>query len=162
MIYSEKLQISNSEKQRIEKAVKKLKHEAHKKVDDLFHNLHDEVFEKIDCLQCANCCKTTSPIFRDVDIKRLAKHFRMKDQQFISTYLKLDEDGDHVLQTSPCPFLMDDNYCSVYDQRPNACKEYPHTDRKKVQAILNLTHKNAEICPAVADIFRGIIKAVKI
>ena len=121
-------------------------------MDDQFHELHEEVFEEIDCLACANCCKTTSPIFRDKDIERLASHFRIKPGEFIDKYLHLDNDQDYVLNSSPCPFLMDDNYCSVYEDRPRACREYPHTDRKKMTGILNLTYKNTLVCPAVLEI----------
>ena len=32
-----------------------------KKVLKLLPELHDAAFEKIDCLQCANCCKNYSP-----------------------------------------------------------------------------------------------------
>ena len=123
-----------------------------KEVDQQFHSLHTEVFKKIDCLACANCCKTTSPIFRDVDIKRISKHLRMKENQFISSYLKMDEESDYVLQSSPCAFLGDDNYCSIYEVRPLACREYPHTDRKNIVQILGITEKNTLVCPAVAKI----------
>ena len=125
-------------------------------VDNLFHEAHDEVFEEIDCLKCANCCKTTSPIFRDVDIKRLAKRLKVSVSQFIDSYLHMDDEGDYVLNSSPCVFLQDDNKCEVYEDRPLACREYPHTDRKKMKQILNLTLKNTEICPAVARIFERI------
>ena len=54
---------------------KRLKLKQPRDLDQQFHNLHDEVFEKIDCLACANCCKTTSPIFYEKDIERLSKHF---------------------------------------------------------------------------------------
>jgi hypothetical protein len=162
MIYSNKLEKARSEKARIEKAIKKLKSEQTKKVDDLFHTLHDEAFDEIDCLKCANCCKTTSPLFRVVDIERLSKHLKIREQQFTETYLKIDEDGDYVFKSAPCPFLMEDNYCSVYEARPNACREYPHTDRKKMQQILKLTATNAQICPAVAQMFQGIFSKLKI
>jgi Fe-S-cluster containining protein len=125
-------------------------------VDKVFQRLHDEAFEKIDCLQCANCCKTTSPIFYQRDIERLAKHFRIRPSEFIEQYLHIDEDNDYVLNFTPCPFLGDDNYCSVYESRPTACREYPHTDRKRVQQIFNLTLKNASVCPAVFDILENI------
>lgn len=125
-------------------------------VDKVFQRLHDKAFEKIDCLQCANCCKTTSPIFYQRDIERLAKHFRIRPSEFIEQYLHIDEDNDYVLNSAPCPFLGDDNYCSVYDSRPTACREYPHTDRKRVQQIFNLTLKNASVCPAVFDILENI------
>ena len=136
--------------------IKKLKRVKRNNLDDVFHSEHDTVFEKIDCLSCANCCKTTSPIFRDSDIKKLAKRFRVKTHEFINSYLKMDADGDHVLRTAPCPFLWDNNECSVYEDRPLACKEYPHTNRKNMYQILDLTKKNTEICPAVCNIIENI------
>lgn len=137
-----------------------LKKKDPRKVDDLFHQLHEEVFEEIDCLTCANCCKTTSPIFYDADIERLAKHLRMKPVEFADQYLKVDEDGDQVLKTAPCPFLGYDNYCSVYESRPKACREYPHTDRKKMVQIMELTHKNTQVCPAVFGIVERLKKII--
>lgn len=137
-----------------------LKKKDPRKVDDAFHTLHEEVFEEIDCLTCANCCKTTSPIFYDTDIERLAKSLRIKAVDFAAKYLKVDEDGDQVLQSSPCPFLDSDNYCSVYDARPKACREYPHTDRKKMVQILELTHKNTQVCPAVFEIVDRLRKII--
>jgi Fe-S-cluster containining protein len=121
-------------------------------LDALIHGMHDEIFERLDCLTCANCCKTTSPIFRPVDIDRIAKHLRMKAADFTDTYLRVDEDDDFVLQKSPCAFLDEQNYCTIYDVRPLACREYPHTDRKNMHQILDLTYRNTLICPAVAEI----------
>lgn len=120
-------------------------------VDDAFHQLHEEVFEELDCLTCANCCKTTSPIFYQTDIERVAKALRMKPGDFIETYLRVDEDNDFVLKSAPCPFLDSENYCTVYDSRPRACREYPHTDRKKMIQITELTFKNTLVCPAVLE-----------
>lgn len=128
-----------------------LKKRDSRKVDDVFHTMHEEVFETIDCLACANCCKTTSPIFYQNDIERVAKSLRMKPGDFIDKYLRVDEDKDYVLKSSPCPFLGTDNYCSVYDDRPKACREYPHTDRKKMVQITDLTYKNTLVCPAVFE-----------
>jgi uncharacterized protein len=128
-----------------------LKKKDPRKVDDLFHALHEEVFEEIDCLTCANCCKTTSPIFYQTDIERVAKALRLKPGEFIEKYLRIDEDKDYVLKSSPCPFLDQDNYCKVYDDRPKACREYPHTNRKKMIQIMDLTYKNTMVCPAVLE-----------
>ncbi len=127
-----------------------------KKLDELFHGEHKNVFKKTDCLSCGNCCKTTSPIFRDVDIQRLAKHLRLTEQKLIATYLHKDDEEDYVLNSSPCAFLGTDNYCSVYEFRPLACREYPHTDRKNMFQILDLTQKNRFICPAVNSIIENI------
>lgn len=134
------------------KLLQKLRKAKPKLVDDAFHAAHQEVFKKMDCLSCANCCKTTSPIFRDADIRRISKELRMKPSQFQETYLRLDEENDFVLKSSPCAFLGADNYCTIYEFRPLACREYPHTDRKNMQQILDLTLENTLICPAVAQI----------
>lgn len=130
----------------------KLKKKPPKNLDVVMQQLHEEEFQQTDCLKCANCCKTTGPLFTDKDIERIAKHFKMKPQQFIDTYLQIDEDKDYVLQSVPCTFLGADNYCSIYEVRPKACREFPHTDRKKFQQISNLTLKNVAICPAAFNI----------
>mgnify|MGYP000010387066 CR=1 FL=1 len=82
----------------------------------------------------------------------MAKRLRLKTADFEARYLRLDEDGDWVLRQLPCPFLESDNACSIYEDRPKACREYPHTDRVKQVQILDLTAKNALICPAVGEI----------
>ena len=131
----------------------KLKKKNPKRLDLLMQELHDEEFAKTDCLACANCCKTSSPIFTDKDVSRIAKHFRMKEVNFISQYLQRDEDDFMVLQQAPCTFLDEnDNTCTIYDVRPKACAEYPHTNRKKFIQLTNLTLKNTEICPAALNI----------
>ncbi len=137
----------------------KLKKRTPKRLDLVMQELHNAEFEKTDCLTCANCCKTTSPIFTEKDIQRISKHLRMKERVFISTYLELDSDDFYVLKTAPCTFLDEtDNTCFIYDVRPKACKEYPHTNRRKFIQITNLTLKNTEICPAVYNIIEELKK----
>lgn len=143
-------------KKEIAKDFKNLAKKKSKKLDEMIHPIHTDVFKKIDCLKCANCCKTTSPIFRDVDIKRLSKHLRMNEANFIKQYLRMDDENDYVLLQSPCSFLQEDNTCSVYEHRPMACKEYPHTDRKNMYQIVDLTINNLDICPAVGLIINQL------
>ena len=140
----------------------KLKKRPPRQLDYLMQELHEAEFERTDCLECANCCKTTGPLFTDKDIDRISKHFRQKPQQFIEQYLRVDEDKDYVLQSVPCAFLRADNYCSIYDVRPKACREFPHTNRKKFQQISNLTLKNVAVCPAAFNIVEEMKKLVKI
>ncbi len=136
----------------------KLKKRPPKNLDYVMQELHENEFERTDCLQCANCCKTTGPLFTKADIERISKHLRLKPQKFIATYLKLDEEHDYVLQEVPCTFLGTDNHCSIYNVRPKACREFPHTDRKKFYQISNLTLKNAFICPAAFNIVEELKK----
>lgn len=145
-----------TEKEQWSKQFTNWKKKKPKDLDSKFHSNHVRVFSKVDCLKCANCCKTTSPIFRDVDIKRIAKALKTNEKMFIQNYLKLDEDNDYVLKSSPCTFLNLDNTCSIYEIRPLACREYPHTDRKNMYQILDLTLLNAEICPAVSKILENM------
>ena len=136
--------------------LEKLKRKRTGKVDKVFHQLHNEAFACIDCLQCANCCKTTGPLFTQKDITRISGHLNLSESEFSAKYLRIDEDNDHVLQKVPCVFLDAENYCSIYEVRPKACREYPHTDMSKQQKIFNLTLKNAEICPAVFQILERL------
>ncbi|MCO5260796.1 MAG: YkgJ family cysteine cluster protein [Crocinitomicaceae bacterium] len=147
-----------AKKDEITKQLKIFQKKKPKNLDTIFHTAHQKAFSKIDCLKCANCCKTTSPIFRPIDIQRISNHLRMTEGNFIKKYLRIDEDNDYVLQQSPCAFLNDDNTCSIYEHRPLACREYPHTDRKNMYQIMDLTRKNAAICPAVSQILTEIVK----
>lgn len=140
----------------------KLKKKPPKNLDYVMQELHDVEFERTDCLECANCCKTTGPLFTNADVERISKHFRLKPQQFIDQYLRVDEDQDYVLQQVPCAFLGHDNYCSIYDVRPKACREFPHTNRKKFHQISNLTLKNVAICPAAFKIVEEMKKNIKL
>ncbi len=109
--------------------------------------LNQEAFEKIDCLQCAACCKNYSPRFKTPDVKRISKHLRMKESDFIDTYLNVDDEGDFVVKTTPCPFLGSDNFCSIYDVRPSDCARFPYTDEDVFIKRQKLTLKNATFCP---------------
>ncbi|HRP88592.1 MAG TPA: YkgJ family cysteine cluster protein [Edaphocola sp.] len=128
------------------------------KVLAVLPKLHEEAFEKIDCLQCANCCKHYSPRFKMPDIKRISKHFKMKESDFIDTYLNLDEEGDHVVKSSPCPFLGDDNKCTIYDIRPRDCARFPYTDEDVLIKQPNLTIKNTTVCPAMHYVMEQLIQ----
>ena len=152
-------EFSKDKKLETKKYFVKLRKKHPKRLDILMQELHDDEFIKTDCLTCANCCKTTSPIFTDKDISRISKYLRIKERQFIETYLQRDEDDFMVLQQAPCTFLDEtDNTCFIYDVRPKACSEYPHTNRKKFIQLTNLTLKNTEVCPAVFNIVEELKK----
>ena len=138
----------------------KLKKKPPKNLDYIMQELHDNEFKKTNCLNCANCCKTTGPLFTSADVERISKHLRLKPQQFFSQYLRIDEDQDYVLQKLPCSFLDHDNTCFIYEVRPKACREFPHTDRKKFQQITAITIKNIPICPAVYNIVEEMKKKI--
>lgn len=145
-------------KKTVKKAVQKWGKQKDAELDSVIRTAHDEAFSCIDCLQCANCCKTTGPLFTNRDIERIAKHLKLRQAEFVEHYLRLDEEGDYVLKQVPCAFLGPDNYCSIYSVRPKACAEYPHTDMNNQKKIAHLTLKNGSICPAVAKILVEVAK----
>lgn len=145
-----------------QKFLKKLRQKKPKSLDRDMQVLHDETFEEINCLSCANCCKTIGPLFTNKDIQRIAKRFKIKSTTFVDNYLYLDEDNDYVLKQLPCPFLDDDNRCLIYDVRPKACAEFPHTDRKKFYQINYLTLKNTAVCPAAFSIVEKMLERINL
>lgn len=151
--------LSSDKLQENKKYFQRLKKRTPKRLDLLMQEIHEEEFEQTDCLTCGNCCKTTSPIFTEKDIERISKHLKMKVVNFMSQYLQRDEDDFYVLKSAPCTFLNEtDNTCFIYDVRPKACAEYPHTNRRKFIQLADLTIKNTEICPATYRIVEELKK----
>lgn len=120
-------------------------------------NLHEEAFGKINCLDCANCCKNHSPTFKTTDVKRISRFLGLKESDFIETYLKLDADNDLVVKNSPCPFLNRDNTCRIYEVRPSDCARFPYTDEDVFVKRRQLTLANSTVCPAVFHILEKLV-----
>jgi len=133
------------------KVVSNLRNKKGKELDSIFRDGHDQAFKKIDCLDCANCCKTVGPLFTSKDITRISKNFKLSQGDFTEKYLRIDEDNDYVLKTLPCPFL------SI---RPKACKDYPLTDLRDQKKLLKLHLENTKHCPAVNEVFNHITNKV--
>lgn len=123
--------------------------------------LHEEAFGKIDCLACAACCKNYSPRFKTPDIKRISRFLRMKEGEFIEKYLFLDEDGDYVVRTKPCPFLGNDNRCGIYEVRPSDCARFPYTDEDVILKRQSLTLKNSTFCPITYYVLEKLLAEQK-
>lgn len=136
--------------------VKRLAKVNSRELDTMFHENHEEVFEEINCLDCANCCNSLGPRLTDQDVDRIASSLKIKPSKFQEEYLLRDEDGDLIFRSMPCPFLGNDRYCLIYDDRPKACRDYPHTDRRKMYQILDITVKNTFTCPAVYEILERL------
>ena len=131
------------------------------KVLKLLQELHEEAFSKVDCLKCANCCKQYSPRFKTPDMKRISKLLRLRESEFIEEYLKVDDDGDFVAKSAPCPFLGDDNYCSIYEDRPSDCRRFPYTDEDVLIKRPVLTLKNTSFCPITYHVIERLIENLK-
>lgn len=149
-------QKASGEKRENKELFKKLRKMHPSDLDERIHSLHNKYMEEIDCLECGNCCKSISPAAKDSDISRLSKFLKTKPSELAESYFEIDDEGDYVFKTQPCPFIGGDNYCSVYNARPRACKEYPHTDQVKIQKILDITFQNIFVCPIVYEIVQEL------
>lgn len=118
------------------------------------HKTMDEIDKKVwadvDCLSCANCCKTMTPTFTEIEIKRIAKHLEMTADDFKNKWLHYDKkDEDWVNNKQPCQFLnLKDNKCSIYPLRPGSCSGFPHLTKKKWVDYIHVHQQNVEYCPA--------------
>jgi Fe-S-cluster containining protein len=128
-----------------------------KNFDHIVADWHAEAFAEIDCLQCGNCCRALGPQLKESDIKRAAKASGMELMDFVETRLRKDEDNDWVFNNLPCPFLEADNTCFIYDKRPHACEDYPHTTERNIIRKLPRLARNTEFCPAAYLIAEKII-----
>jgi len=140
------------------KLINRLKKGSDSRLNQLANEIHENVFKQINCLDCANCCKSIPPMINETDIRRIAKHLGMKTGDFKERYVTIDEDKDLVMNSSPCPFLQTDNKCEIYEYRPKACREYPHTSDFEFAKNLRLHQINSIYCPAVFHILEEIGK----
>jgi Fe-S-cluster containining protein len=121
--------------------------------------LHAQAFQIIDCTRCANCCKTLNILLDADDVDRIAGHVGMTPEAFTAKYLQAVEGDQFQIVVKPCPFLGADDRCTIYDVRPSACGEYPHTDKSGFAHRTYLHAANAKICPAVFWIVERMRKA---
>ena len=119
------------------------------------------VWRDIDCMQCANCCKTMTPTFTPTDIRRISAHLGMSPKAFKDRWLRKEEDsGDWVNTTQPCQFL-EDNKCSIYEVRPKDCAEFPHHNKKPFDLYNDTFTNNLEHCPATLTLIDRLKKRIE-
>jgi uncharacterized protein len=133
-----------------------------KDLDSIFELKHNDVFAQTDCLTCGNCCRNYSPIIEPEEIPKLILAMNLSSQELFTNYVEMDDDGDFVFKSQPCPNLdLSDNKCKIYENRPKACSEYPHTNMKKIKDHLDLLQKNVDICPAAEQIVYSVLASIQ-
>jgi len=144
-----------------EKLVKKLFEKKNKKILKQAGHVQDQVFSEMSCLDCANCCKSIPPQLLKSDVKRISNFLGMSKKEFTEKYTVIDEDDDLVFKKSPCVFLEDDNACQIYEVRPQACREYPHTEKNLFEKGVQWHAINTMYCPAVFNVLERMETLLK-
>jgi len=155
-------QLVRYHKRRIRHFLSRLEKKAPKNLHEYTLEADKAVWKKIDCLDCANCCKTMSPTYTVKDIKRIANFLGMTAKSFREKWLYKDNTGDWMNKSQPCQFLdLETNKCGIYSVRPRDCAGFPHHTQKKMADYMHMYKQNIEYCPATYSLVKQIMEAVK-
>ena len=130
-------------------------------LDAIVQETTGDVWSKVDCLTCANCCKTLHIVVDDADIKRLSRRLTMPPQEFRARYVKMDTDKTLLFKSQPCPMLGPDNRCAVYEDRPQACRDFPYLHDKDFRSRTLSMIDNTTRCPIVFNVWQELKRKFK-
>jgi Fe-S-cluster containining protein len=133
-------------------------------LDKLTEKLNEEIWQEVDCLTCANCCKTMTPTYTVKDIKRISAYLGMTPRDFKDKWLYYDKkEGDWMNVNRPCQFLdLKTNMCNIYEVRPADCAGFPHFTRKKMGDYMHVHKQNIEYCPATFKMVERMMEKLNV
>lgn len=123
--------------------------------DAVVRAVTDEIWQQIDCTTCGNCCRTLQVVVDKEDIARLSERLKIDQVQFTRRYTKL-EDGTRYFSSSPCVFLGEDNRCTVYEDRPKACRDFPYLHEPHFTSRSLMMINNTAVCPIVFNVWQTL------
>src|SRR5258708_40156062 len=134
-----------------------------KKLDQLTALVEQEVWKEINCLTCANCCKTMTPTYTPKDMKRISSHLGMTMRGFKDKWLYKERGtGDWMNRNTPCQFLdLATNMCTIYEIRPLDCAGFPHLAKRKMVEYMHVHKQNIEYCPATYRLVEKMMEKLK-
>ena len=143
-------------------------------LDEIISGLSRKYFKLIDCRKCGNCCRAYTIPISESEIKAMAIAKGIPSTAFEARYTTHtaiddvlanngqnywgDNDQEYILKMgSPkcCPMLAG-NLCSVYANRPQVCREYPHLEQPDRINHLNMIINNTSVCPIVFNVFEEL------
>ena len=152
-------QIIRLKKRRLRNFLSRLEINSFPSLDTFVVKTDKEVWKEVDCLGCANCCKTMSPTYSNKDVMRISNHLGMTQKAFREKWLYKDRAGDWINKKQPCQFLnLKTNMCSIYSVRPTDCAGFPHHTKRKVIDYIHVYKQNIEYCPATYKIVEKMME----
>ena len=150
------------DKRKMRRFLTKLEKNAPRGIEKMTATIEKEVWKEMDCLSCANCCKTMTPTFTTADLKRISAHFGQTPDEFKAKWLYKERgSGDWMNKKEPCQFLnLKDNKCSIYAIRPADCAGFPHLP-KKMKDFVHVHKQNVEYCPATHRMVEKMMERVE-
>ena len=134
-----------------------------KKLDQLTVKVEQEVWQEVNCMTCANCCKSMTPTYKLKDMQRISAHLGMTVREFKNKWLYQEKGTGYWLnRRNPCQFLESEtNMCSIYEVRPVDCAGFPHFSRKKMVEFMHVHKQNVEFCPATYRMVEKMMEKFK-
>ncbi len=126
------IQIDRLGRQKLEENERFRRHMKRHNFSDLrFRRVAEEIEEKIDCRACANCCKVAETDITKRDVARISRKIGMTEQEFVSKYTTASTFEDELIlrRTENGCIFLDGNDCSIYENRPDTCRNFPHLVR---------------------------------
>ena len=124
----------------------------HSFVEKRFRDVADTVEHSTDCTTCANCCRVATTQITERDVDPLSKHLGVKANVFLRDYTTETPDEGRILKRNEngCVFL-DGTLCSVYENRPQTCRLFPHLVKGNGSLVSRMWHMpdRAVYCPIV-------------
>ena len=132
-----------------------LKMQDTEKVDEIVHRLNRKYSDAIDCTACANCCIELKTLVTGKDVSRLARSLKISEAELRKEYIETNSEGDMILKDLPCRFLQNKK-CTVYPDRPDECRSYPHLHKKEFTHRLYGIIDNYSVCPIVFNVYEEL------
>ncbi|MBI3818528.1 MAG: YkgJ family cysteine cluster protein [Planctomycetes bacterium] len=105
------------------------------------------------CNRCGNCCSNQSGFvwIEPDELEPMARRLQMTVEAFARRFVRrVDGRFSLIEQNGSCSLLRNKNECSVYDDRPRQCREFPFWP-----SILDggESYNNArELCPGIHEV----------
>jgi Fe-S-cluster containining protein len=128
-------------------------------IDTIVHQLNETITPQIDCTQCGNCCKSLMINVTITETDSLAAKLNMSLQDVKEKYIEESEQGQLIMNTIPCHFLAGTS-CSIYENRFNECREFPHLHKPNFTGRLFGTLMHYEMCPIIFNVVEQLKEAV--
>lgn len=97
----------------------------------------------IPCKRCGKCCEFPVNVF-DREILKISEYLKIPVEDFKKKYFQHGITRNYL--KIPCPFLKDNNICTIYPVRPKLCREYPF-----VIDVFSL--RGVNYCPEATETF---------
>ena len=106
------------------------------------------------CTRCGNCCRNHGEYswvyVNDEEQAALARHLGVTTAELVERWCEEDRGWVVLRMDRPaCPFLGEDNGCTVYEARPTQCRTWPfwreNLEREAWEGPV------AEICPGIGS-----------